>query len=356
MRTLADLLKSKNSIGFLRLVSAWLVVVGHSIPYGGFGEDPLIILTNNQIALGRFPVDLFFCLSGFLIVASYDRLDNLVRFLWHRFLRIYPAFWVCLILTGIGVPLLIGINFDWHYIYSNSLLLLIRDTNVGDLGHNANINSALWTLPWELKAYLIVAAVGVFRLLNKKIVWVILFLVSYFFLIREIAISPETLATNSAVTSGFRLLTFFFCGSTFYIFRDKIPITHLLGIGSLIAILLFLFLGVQFYHHSAGFFYMLCPIPFTYFVFYLSSVVPFRKINTKTDISYGVYIYGTLILNLLCYYGLNENYPLFLSLIVAITTAVSLLSWFLIEKPSMSHKHATFINHFDFKFLGGKKA
>lgn len=338
MTTLSALLGNKNSIGFLRLVSAWLVVIGHSIPYGGFGEDPLILLTNNQIALGRFPVDLFFCLSGLLIVASYDRLNSLGRFLWHRFLRIYPAFWVCLLLSAIVIPLLIVIPIDWHYIYSNSLLVVLRDRSIGDLGHAGNANSALWTLPWELRAYLIVAFVGVIGLLNKKYLWLAIFAVCYGFLIREIVMSPNTLATNSAVTSGWRLLTFFFCGSAFYVFRDRITISHFYGIGSLVLILLLLFLGVQYYHHSAGFFYMLCPIPFTYVVFYLSSVLPFTKINTKTDVSYGVYIYGTLILNLLCYYGLNENYPVFLGLIVVITLAISLASWYLIEKPSMSYK------------------
>lgn len=53
--------------------------------------------------LGEQAVPGFFCLSGFLIAGSRMRLD-LGRFLWHRALRIFPAYWTCLIVVA----------FRWH--------------------------------------------------------------------------------------------------------------------------------------------------------------------------------------------------------------------------------------------------
>lgn len=342
MENLNDLLKNKNSIGFLRLMSAWLVLIGHSVPFGNFGEDPLLVLTNNQIALGRFPVDLFFALSGFLIFSSYDRLNNLMKFLWHRFLRIYPAFWVCLIITAIFIPLAIGFEIDWHYLYSNSTLLILLDSSIGNIGLNNNINSALWTLPWELRAYLIIALLGVLKILNKKFTIPIILLVCYSYFIYEIVISPANLETNKAVTSGFRLFTFFFIGSFFYLFRHKIIISTSLFVTSLVIIILAIIAGNYFYHHSAGFYYIFGPVPFTYIVFYLAKKLPFHTINTKTDISYGVYIYGSLVLNLLTYYNMNQNYLVYLFSSIAITTIVSYLCWILIEKKSMNFKNKLF--------------
>lgn len=48
---------------------------------------------------GRFGLDGFFILSGFLVTRSFLALDPLPRFIWHRFLRIMPGFWVCLLVT-----------------------------------------------------------------------------------------------------------------------------------------------------------------------------------------------------------------------------------------------------------------
>lgn len=71
---------SKNNFGPLRLMAALLVIIGHSFSYGGYGTDPLIGLTNNQVAIGRFPVDIFYVISGYLICQSYFNTKNVFEF------------------------------------------------------------------------------------------------------------------------------------------------------------------------------------------------------------------------------------------------------------------------------------
>ena len=44
---------------------------------------------------------MFFVLSGFLISRSGLRSPSLGRFLWHRFLRIFPGYWVCLLICAL---------------------------------------------------------------------------------------------------------------------------------------------------------------------------------------------------------------------------------------------------------------
>ena len=60
----------------------------------------------------------------------------------------------------------------------------------------------------------------------------------------------------------------------------------------------------------------------------------------KVDISYGVYIYHALALNLFVEYGLVGKWA-YLGYIIAITYFVAYLSWTFIEKPFIKRKKVT---------------
>ncbi len=87
----------KNSLTFLRFFLANLVIFSHCYPLGGFGSESL--LGSNKESYGSLAVESFFILSGFLITRSYTTSSSIWRFLWHRFLRIFPGFWICLVVT-----------------------------------------------------------------------------------------------------------------------------------------------------------------------------------------------------------------------------------------------------------------
>jgi hypothetical protein len=90
---------TRNAFGLFRFALAALVIVSHCYPLGGFGRDPLEVVTAGRLSLGLFAVAMFFVLSGFLITRSASR-TSAVRFLWHRFLRIFPGYWVCLVVCA----------------------------------------------------------------------------------------------------------------------------------------------------------------------------------------------------------------------------------------------------------------
>src|ERR1700735_4762511 len=92
-----------NAIGFLRLFFAAIVVVSHAFALGGFGDDPLARWNHGYWDLGNLSVGGFFVLSGFLIARSAERVGNVRRYLRHRFLRIFPAFWACLIVVAFAI-------------------------------------------------------------------------------------------------------------------------------------------------------------------------------------------------------------------------------------------------------------
>ena len=140
----------------LRLFAASFVVVFHSVFYvsthGGqlpryaayyFGE------------LSQLGILIFFAISGFVITSSVQRRTS-GDFIWLRFLRIYPGFWLA---VGIVVALnaLVFGGFAWNRgtIFGLTLLPL------GDVPRP--LGSIEWTLVYEVFFYALVALMWTFR-------------------------------------------------------------------------------------------------------------------------------------------------------------------------------------------------
>lgn len=165
--TLAHALHPKdNALNFLRLVLALTVVVSHAFPVGGFGPDP----TWGGLKLGTAAVGGFFVISGYLITRSKERL-GLRPYAIARALRIFPALWICLLVTAFLIaPLMAVRNGGWsvsvavNYVLRN---VIFRDplNTIGAVTQpnplNA-VNGSLWTLRYELACYIMVALVGSF--------------------------------------------------------------------------------------------------------------------------------------------------------------------------------------------------
>ena len=88
-----------NNFNFIRMVAASFVLVSHAYPLSrGPGEvEPLVAQLG--ISLGGLGVFTFFCISGFFISLSYQRSKSAVDFVVARFLRLYPALLVVLVLS-----------------------------------------------------------------------------------------------------------------------------------------------------------------------------------------------------------------------------------------------------------------
>src|SRR4051812_12311820 len=81
-----------NSIGFLRLVLASLVVFSHSFALSGL-EPP-------GHMQAKLAVSGFFFLSGVLITQSFENSRSFWDYVWRRSLRIFPGLWACLVVSA----------------------------------------------------------------------------------------------------------------------------------------------------------------------------------------------------------------------------------------------------------------
>jgi peptidoglycan/LPS O-acetylase OafA/YrhL len=322
-----------NSIGFLRFALASAVIVSHSWPIGGFGTEILARATGDHCDFGYAAVDGFFLLSGYLITASYARLSSLRIFLWHRFLRIMPGFWVCLFITaGLFGPALYYLkngvtegywsaaNGPTAYLLNN-WLLKVRQTDIANatsgLIFPGHINGSLWTLYYEAGCYLVVALLGACRLLFRKYVAVALTL--------SVAVFPYISNFHAR-----RMLLAFLVGVLWFLFKDRIPLDGRIALASACALAIFA---------RTPQVWRALPLFGGYLLFYSAAKLPVRNFDRKGDFSYGIYIYAFPIQQILAAFGLNRFgiFPFFLVSFFS-TLPFAILSFYLIEKPSLNLK------------------
>ena len=140
----------------LRLYAASFVVAFHSVLYvsthGGqmpreaayyFGE------------LSQFGILIFFAISGFVITSSIQRRTS-GEFLWLRFLRIYPGFWLAIVVV-VALNWAVFGGFAWNRGTILGMTLLPLSDVPRPLG---NIE---WTLVYEVFFYALIALVWTMR-------------------------------------------------------------------------------------------------------------------------------------------------------------------------------------------------
>jgi exopolysaccharide production protein ExoZ len=162
--------KNFLSIQFLRFIAALLVVLSHAnyiaLVYWPHSNSPIL---NRLFDFGHSGVHIFFVISGFVMVASTFGQPSAIspqEFLFRRFLRIYPIYWVYAMayvawkLQANPLPLNDVIM---------SLLLLP--------GHSAFLIPQGWTLSFEIYFYLCFACIIPFGM-NRGVVALTAFFIS----------------------------------------------------------------------------------------------------------------------------------------------------------------------------------
>jgi peptidoglycan/LPS O-acetylase OafA/YrhL len=318
-----------NSLNALRLILAVSVIVSHTWPLGGFGPDP----SAARQAVGHWAVLGFFGISGYLIAASRSR-SSLRGFLAARVLRIYPAYFVCLILVAFAAAPLSAVIRPAHWTAHNALLFVAydlllkveRNSITGTLTHAPGgpaWDGSLWTLFYEFLCYI---AIGVLLTVPRR--WHGSLTAAAFTLTAIGNGLVAHRANSGTVTDLLSLTPVFFAGALLFLFAHRVPTSRLHGAGALAV----LPLAGQLDLASS----LAAPLV-AYACLWLGAVLPLQRMGRRNDISYGMYIYAFPVQQLLAAAGLSRHGPaLFASASVILTVPFGAASWLLIERPALA--------------------
>lgn len=326
-----------NGLNLLRLLLAVEVILWHS--FALLGQS--VQLRPLSQFLGEIGVDGFFVISGFLIYRSWRNRPDWKAFATARLLRIFPAFWVCLLVTGLllapagilfggGNPLIIFA--DWgplRYLVSNSVLWIFQpDIN----GTPANVpvagawNGSLWTLAWEFGCYVTVLAAGLIGLYRFR-----LFVPAAFVALLVANVAVEVIDLQGAfISNALRFALTFAGGMLLFELRTFLKVRP-----SIVALSGVVVLASQWLpdYRVVG------VLPLAYFLVATATFMRSPRFQFRTDISYGVYIYAFPVQQVLLLAGLSFMPPLlFFVASTAATAPFAYASWILIEKNALKIK------------------
>jgi len=341
----------------IRLVAAGAVLVSHNFPLLGLREPAPIA----GLSVGTIAVFVFFGISGFLICGSLQRSTSVVSFAVKRILRIYPGLVVALIFCAF----LIGPIFTTlpivEYVFSREPWLFVsrffgasgEDRLPGVFTNNPypqKINASLWTIKYELVCYVILGAIAVVCAAGRRRAIVFGTLAGMCLIVSSVETISGTDAAQMlanllrkpgfASAIGDRIHYFalfglaFFAGAQIAEMRIR-PWKHWT-----INLLAFLIVVMGFVTTAIAPLVPLAVTLLSIFVGYQAPAWASTLLNGR-DYSYGVYIYAFPVQqSLVQIFGSSLGYGLTLLLAGGATLFLSVISWHLIERPSLVLKRS----------------
>lgn len=324
-----------NALNFVRLLLAGLVIIGHTWPLGGFGPS-------RGERLADVAVNGFFALSGYLICGSRQRI-GLWRFLVRRSARILPGFWLCLCVVAFVLAplstLITGEHLDGRsalsYVRSNAALDM-RQFGIADLLESLPFpvawDGSLWTLWFEFVAYLCAGFLLIPRLVRRHLsatLWLGVLTVP---MVTWAINGPVEVSTNR-YHELVRLGGFFIAGMALYTARERIRTSTTTCLVALAAVAALTWAAAP--PVADG----LSPVLLAYGLLSAGALLPVR-IGSANDLSYGAYLYGFPVQQLLAAAGAQRlGFLGFAVLSVVATFPLAAISWLLVERPALRLAH-----------------
>ena len=326
-----------NNFDLIRLGTAMLVLLNHSfvhlhVPIPGW----YTVVQQFQ------PVPMFFIMSGFLISASLERNKNLNQYFTNRFSRIFPALWMCVLLTLFIFSAFGGVDF-FHietvpWLIAQCVGFIYTPAFLDQFGYGS-YNGSLWTLVVELQFYLILPVIFmVFRRLHLQsnlyfilllvIAMVVAFLVRSPYLMAITSPAMQKIARYSLSSHAFLFIAGVLL-QRYKVYRYSIVRGKAFYWG--IAFLIFTYFIIP---SPQG--YMFSMLLLACFTISLAYTVPglATKWLAKRDISYGIFLYHGIPLSLLVEWKFSGSLW-YLVLVCGVTCLFAWFSFSFVESPAM---------------------
>jgi peptidoglycan/LPS O-acetylase OafA/YrhL len=334
-----------NNFDFVRVVAALFVIYSHQYALTGLPEPSVL----GVHSLGGLGVMLFFTLSGYLVSTSWNADPNVPRFIVRRFLRIWPALAVVVLLTafvlGPAITTLSLHDYFSHPLvwgYLNNLRFVLHDQLASVFVGNSvrpNINGSLWTIPLEVKCYAMLALLGVCGVLAKR--WLVTTLVlTFVFLYAVVEARGESLVEalnwrhDQRISLEFTM--FFLTGAMI----QRYDITSNVR-GRQWAWVLCLIGAELAFALQRPMLALWLAVPAAALLFGTASTPYVRQTGRFGDFSYGLYLYAMPIQQtLLLLYKDRLSWSTILVLAMLVTLCLAAASWHLVEERALRLKPA----------------
>jgi peptidoglycan/LPS O-acetylase OafA/YrhL len=324
--------KENNNLDLFRIMAAIMVILGHSyVLFPNLSRvDPVFFFTGFTYS-GPLAVKIFFFISGLVVTNSAIRQDSFTYFVVSRIFRIFPALiFLCLVTVFIVGPLVTTLPVSeylsspiTHRYLNNNIVLDTQYKLPGVFASNHYpdaVNGSLWTLPHEVGCYLLLLAFLSMGILKNRIVSSVLF-----GLVILDVILPERILTywNNANPEVILLPSCFAAGALLALNKEKIGISFSQTIGlSILTYILWDTKFVELFFCFTVFSLILC----------LAKSPVIKSIRIRNDISYGIYLWGFLVQQVVQHIMVGYIMSLKTAISLVLSIALGALSWYLIEK------------------------
>lgn len=306
-----------NAFDLIRLAAAGMVLWSHQHALMAVPETGIDAL---RVDLGGFGVLIFFVISGYLNTLSAVRHHAMLPFLVSRGLRIYPPLVVCVgftVLVGACAAPDLARYFDYgllSFVGKNITLFTGVKAGVshavfaGNAMPNA-LNGSLWTLPYEVKMYVILAGcLAAFRY--------------------NLVVALFVSACGILAIGCTALDTFWLQFSALFVAGSFVAALHKLA-NLAVAIVTVLSLACAFALLGRQFF--ACYLLLAAAVIALGSMTLPPWLRPPLDLSYAIYLYAFPVQQLSAM--LTKNFWIGLSFSTTVTVLLALLSSLFLERP-----------------------
>jgi len=327
-----------NNLNLLRLIAALMVLYAHSFAF--YGNPPASFL--GLTSYGGLGIDIFFVISGYLIVKSWDFNPSPVNFLMKRSLRIFPALIVVVLISMFLLgPIFSTLGVKEYFAhpqfssYFNNIILKPVFYLPGVLEHariaNA-VNGSLWSLPVEFFMYLVVMGLGLFFKGGRKVYAAatgLFVLLVVFWCWRD---APLIVIYGTDVRNVFLTGIYFMIGACY----AKFKLERWFSLSGVCVLIMATIVLAP--YAAVSKFLLWVTLPYIVLAYGLSRSWLGSWVNKVGDCSYGVYIYAFPVQQFILLQYPDITYSTYLFVTVLITMILGYGSWHLIEKRILKYK------------------
>jgi peptidoglycan/LPS O-acetylase OafA/YrhL len=328
-----------NNFDVIRLAAAAMVFVNHCASLTGHG-----FLGIAGSSFGGLGVSIFFAISGFLVARSWDGDPNAVRYAIKRFLRLWPALALVVIVAALVIGPLATVlplraylaDGGGRYVSSN-LVLHMRFSLPGVFHSNPSPNlvtGTLWTLPIEAKAYVLVAVLGIVGVLLRPLFVAAVLVVLWWLIAGTVDYQAGPIAGWFVAPVQIHMTMIFTGGVLLYALRERVRLDWRLGALAAAVVLV----TPQLPGDMRA---LTWPLALPYLVAIAAYRTPagVRRLTRRGDVSYGLYLWGFPVQQaLIALHGGTASTLWVLVVAGPVAYFVALASWRIVERPALQLK------------------